>query len=161
MTKKVVKKKSKLKKPTILEKRKVKLWWAYTKIMPKICVRLDYTPQELWKKFKDFVERSDKNGEEITISWFSCYAQIARNYMRDNKNMSQELSTVIDNIMAVYESRYEQKLWRWENVSYLMNNRFKWDRESRTNVDSSHTIKSDVKWVLDEITWVDGWKKDK
>jgi hypothetical protein len=34
---------------------------AITKILPKIYERMNYTPQELWLKFTEYLERSDKH----------------------------------------------------------------------------------------------------
>jgi hypothetical protein len=41
---------------------------AFTKILPKVYERINYTPQELRLKFTQYVERSDINSEEICIS---------------------------------------------------------------------------------------------
>lgn len=60
------KKKPAIKKPA--KRIKYPLDRAYTKILPKVYERMNYTPQELWLKFTQFIERSDKNSEEITIS---------------------------------------------------------------------------------------------
>ena len=44
--------------------------WAYTKILPKVYYQINYTPEELWKKFVEYIERSDKHNEEVVISGF-------------------------------------------------------------------------------------------
>jgi len=158
MVKKGVVKKKKDKENKIMKRKKTELWWAFTKIMPKVYQEMKYTPQELWKKFTEYVERSDKNGEEITISGFWCYASLWINYLSQNKS-SQSFSWIVESIYQFFENRYEQKASKWESVSYVMNVRFR-DRwwKSVTQVDNTHTINTDVKGVLDKLTW-DGEEK--
>lgn len=140
-------------KPKLIPKsaKKVPLNRAFTKILPKIYERIEYTPQELWLKFSQYIERSDKNSEEITISWFSVFAHVSSTYLFDKK-WSQDFSNIIDMIMTVYESRYEQSAKR-ADIKYLMNNRFKWKRESVQKVEETHNLHPDVKWVLDQIIY--------
>jgi hypothetical protein len=53
------KKKPAIKKQT--KRYKFPLDRAITKILPKIYERMNYTPQELWLKFTEYLERSDKH----------------------------------------------------------------------------------------------------
>jgi len=125
--------------------------WALTKYLPKVYQRMEYTPWELRQKFSQYVERSDKYNEEITIAWFSVFASIARDYLYSNTNKSQESKDIIENIMSVFEYRYVQKLARSWNIPYLMNNRFKWSWESLSKSEDKVNINPTVKQILDKI----------
>jgi len=121
------------------------------KELPAVYNIMDYTPQELWKKFNDYLARSDKNYEEITISWFQLYASVWRNYL-NKKEKSQEYEGVVDAIYQTFEYRYEQWAAKWNSVAYIMNNRFKGKRESsQTNNNNLTWVSKDVVEILDNI----------
>jgi len=95
-------------KPKIPKKVKFPLDRAYTKILPKVYERMNYTPQEFWLKFTQYLERSDKNSEEICISGFAVYAQTSSDFLNQHRT-SKDFSSVVEAIMTCFESRYEQK----------------------------------------------------
>jgi hypothetical protein len=133
------------------EQPKPKLNRAIISVLPKVYQRLEYTPQELRKKFIEYVQRSDENNEEITISWFQVYASTWRTYLTDKKEC-QDFSEVIEAIYESFEYRYEQKAARWQNMAYILNNRFKWKWESLQKNDNNLTgISQDVATILDKI----------
>lgn len=136
----------------VFKKLKYPLDWAVTKILPPVYEQMNYTPQELRYKFTQYIERSDKNGEEVVISWFSVFAQIERHFLQQHKE-SQEFSSVIDRIYSIFENRYEQKASRWENVQYIMNNRFKKERESNSKLETTSNVNPEVKDILDKIIY--------
>jgi hypothetical protein len=49
------------KKTNKFKRTKFPLDWTVTKILPKVYETMNYTPQELWLKFTQYLERSDKN----------------------------------------------------------------------------------------------------
>jgi hypothetical protein len=124
--------------------------------LPKVYQRIQYTPQELRLKFTQYVERSDREGEEIAISWFAVYSQTAENYLTDKKDC-QDFSEVIGQIMLVFEYRYEQKSANWVPMQYLMNNRFRGKRESLTKNEQNVKVNQDINTALDDIV-LNGWK---
>lgn len=135
-----------------LKREKLPLNRAFTKILPKVYERMNYTPQELWLKFTQYIERSDKNSEEITISWFAVFSQTSSKFLTEHKD-SQEFSEVVDNIMSTFENRYEQAAAKWLPVSYIMNNRFKGKRESVQKNENTEMVNKDVKDILDQIIY--------
>lgn len=126
--------------------------WAITKVLPKVYYNMNYTPEELWKKFIEYVERSDKHNEEVVISGFWVFASLSSTFLTSHRD-SLEFSEVVEAIYQVFEYRYEQKWAKWINIAYLMNNRFKWKRESTQNINETHNLHPDVKSVLDQIIY--------
>lgn len=142
------------KKPKKLQPIKPSLNWAYIKHLPlpDVYTVIEYTPEELRKKFREYLIRSDKYAEEVCVSWFCVFIWRTTKYLLNKENdKSKDFLHVVDMIMQYFESRYEQKISNWMNLAYLMNNRFKWSWESLSKNEDKVNINSDVKWVLDKI----------
>ena len=152
MQKGKIPKRSKWKK-SLAKKIKYPLDWAIIKKLPPVYETMKYTGPELRYKFVQYLERSDKNWEEICISWFAVYAQTSRAYIYDKKWDSQDVIDTKDAILAIFEFRYEQIGIKSGNFSYIMNNRFKNERESLQKNEDTHKINQDVKDILDSIIY--------
>lgn len=131
-----------------LKKRPRDRW--YSKILPATPDQIHYTPEELRYKFTQYALRADKENQEVTISGFAVYANTSRRYLFDKKS-SQDFSHVVDKIMAVFEASYEERAAKWYNVSYILNNRFKWEWESVQKNENTENLHPDIRNTLDGL----------
>lgn len=127
---------------------------AYSSILPNDYKRLKYTPDELWAKFRQRVIRAESHWELPIISWFQNFAQVSTDYLTEKKK-SQDFSEVCDAIYQYFEMWAEEKAFKWENISYWLNNRFKGKWESNQKVETTQNINPEIKDILDQIIY---WK---
>lgn len=125
---------------------------AYTSVLPAVYEELDYTPNEIWKKFCEYTVRAWSKWENITISWFQVFASVWRNYL-NKMEKSQVFGGVVDYIYQSIESFYEDRIANWDNLSYIMNNRFKGKWESNQKVETTQTVLPEIKDILDWIIY--------
>ena len=125
-------------------------------LLPIDYQKINYTPEELWKRSVEYFKYCDRYKKPKTLSWFCIYCWIGNWFLNENKK-SEQYSSVIEQINLILENYLEEQLFigkNWTNIQFILNNRFKekWMNQSKMKVETT-SIHPDIKEVLDWIIY--------
>lgn len=123
-------------------------------LLPIDYQKINYTPEELWKRSVEYFKYCDRYKKPKTLSWLCIYCWIGNWFLNENKK-SEQYSGVVGQINLILENYLEEQLFigkNGTNIQFILNNRFKenWVHQSKMKVETP-SINPSVKEILDQI----------
>ena len=123
-------------------------------LLPIDYQKINYTPEELWKRSVEYFSNCDRYKKAKTLSWLCIHCWIGIWFFNENKE-SQQFSSVVAQINLILENYLEEQLLTGKNgtnVQFVLSNRFKGSRVNQSKMKVEATgVHPDVRETLDAL----------